>query len=62
MAQAKYIFTYLARVERDITGGVTLHLVEDDTHVELHEGDEFVTVKLCVNPFAVAEEGDNGLS
>lgn len=44
-------YVFLARAERDITGGVTLHLIENQTRVELHEGDEFFTVHMTVNPF-----------
>lgn len=37
--------TYLARVERDDhTGQVTLTVIRDTDVVELHEGDEFVTI------------------
>lgn len=37
--------TYLARVERDDhTGEVKLTPVRDSDVVELHEGDEFVTI------------------
>lgn len=44
-------YSTLARVERDITGGVTLHLIRDEEHVELHDGDEFLIVNTKVNPF-----------
>lgn len=47
-------WVYLARVERDITGGVVLHLIQDSTTVELHEGDEFLTVHLTVDPYEPA--------
>lgn len=40
---------YLARVERDITGDVHLHVVRDTDRVELHEGDEFVTIQTTVD-------------
>lgn len=51
-------WTYLARVERDaMTGAVRLDLIEDDRAVELHGGEEFVTVELLVDPFAKKERG-----
>lgn len=42
---------HIARVERDLTGGVTLHLIRDDEAVELHQDDEFLTVVTTVDPF-----------
>lgn len=42
----------LARVERTATDDVVLHLIRDTTTVELHEGDEFLTVELKVDPWA----------
>jgi hypothetical protein len=44
-------WVYMARVERDITGGVTLHLIPDYEHAELHDGDEFVIAHFTADPF-----------
>lgn len=44
-------YVTMARVERDLTGGVTLHLIHDDTPVEIHQGDEFLTVLTNCDPF-----------
>lgn len=41
----------LARVERTVTDDVVLHLIRDQTTVELHDGDEFLTVHLAVDPW-----------
>lgn len=51
-------YSTLARVERDITGGVTLHLIRDEERVELHEGDEFLIVNTKVNPFKDVPNAD----
>lgn len=47
-------WVFLARVHREVTGDVTLHLIQDSTTVELHEGDEFLTVGLTCDPFLPA--------
>lgn len=41
----------MARVERKFTGDVYLHLIKPTDMVEMHEGDEFITVELRVNPW-----------
>jgi hypothetical protein len=47
------MYTAIARYEKnDITGDIILHLIHPDTHVELHEGDIFLTVQLKVDPWA----------
>lgn len=43
---------YLARLERDLTGGVSLHLIHPDTTVELQPGAEYVTVLVGCDPYA----------
>lgn len=43
--------TVLARVERTVTDDVILHLIRDDTVVQLSEGDEFMSVTLIVDPW-----------
>jgi hypothetical protein len=47
----------LARVERTITNDVVLHLIRDHTKVELHDGDEFVTVTLGADPWKDDSDG-----
>ena len=42
---------YLARMEWDLTDDLHLHVIRDETTVDLHEGDEFLTVELRVDPF-----------
>lgn len=49
-------WVYLARVERDVTGGVTLHLIRDDETVELSEGAEYLTAEFKCDPFLPAGE------
>lgn len=49
--KTKAEWLHIARVERDLTGGVTLHLIRDDEVVELHQDDEFLTVVTTVDPF-----------
>lgn len=45
-------FIVLARIQKhEVTGDITLHLIRDDTTVELHEGDEFATVALAMDPW-----------
>lgn len=45
-------FEFLARVLRDrLTGTIQLQLIQDPDVVELVGGDEFVTVRLAVDPF-----------
>lgn len=44
-------WVYLARVERDLTGGITLHLIDDQTIVHLVDGAEYVTPTFNVDPF-----------
>lgn len=44
-------WVYLARVERDITGGITLHLIPDEQVVEVRPGNEYVTARFVVDPF-----------
>lgn len=53
MARAKddSHFVFLARVERDVTGGISLHLIRDEDGVEVSEGAEYVTVQMLVDPF-----------
>lgn len=51
-------YATLARVERDFTGGVTLHLIRDNEHVELHGNDEFLIVNTKVNPFKDVPNAD----
>lgn len=44
---------YLARVARmPIVGDVVLNVIKDQDVVELHEGDEFVTITTSVPLFA----------
>lgn len=50
-------WVYVARVERDLTGGVTLHLIQDFEVAELHDGDEFVTAHFQVDMFPVVDNG-----
>lgn len=45
-------WVYLARVERDLTGGVTLYLIEDQTTVHLVDGAEYASVNLNFDPFS----------
>lgn len=52
---AKVVRTTLPQVDDDeVATMVTLELVRDADVVQLHDGDEFVTVTLAVDPFAPA--------
>ena len=43
---------HIARIERDMTGDVHLHLIRDTDVVELSDGAEYLTLMTAVDPWA----------